>query len=278
MLSSRTEQQYYQGFIFALLLHAVLLIFIISHFNSSFTTAQLNAGQTVKIVQAYAVIDPTQTPRIEQSAPAVESPPSVQPPVVKPVEPVVPPKTQTVAPKEVAFKSKVQPKPEPVKKAIPQPKAVTKTSAKSVAKTEPKLTEQQRMAALAKKLQAQARQSLQQQVQADQAQLDQQAAQAQRTQGIVDKYKALILQKVQQNWVVPVFNKNISCDMLISLAPGGTVLDVKITRSSGNEALDRSAIQAVYKASPLPVPQDSDAFNQIRQFSATFTPESAVSK
>jgi hypothetical protein len=43
--------------------------------------------------------------------------------------------------------------------------------------------------------------------------------------------------------------------------PDGTVIDVKIESSSGNEMFDRTALGAVYKASPLPV---GDLFEHFR--------------
>jgi len=53
------------------------------------------------------------------------------------------------------------------------------------------------------------------------------------------------------------------------------VLEVSLTRSSGDSILDRSAQSAIYKASPLPVPSDTDAFNVFRDISLTVRPESA---
>lgn len=93
-------------------------------------------------------------------------------------------------------------------------------------------------------------------------------------QGEINKFKALILQSISENWIVPVqANKKLHCELLIRLAPSGLVLDVQITKSSGDKALDRSARAAVLKASPLPVPKDEKAFEPFRQFSLTVTPE-----
>jgi colicin import membrane protein len=60
------------------------------------------------------------------------------------------------------------------------------------------------------------------------------------------------------------------------LAPGGVVLDVQVTRSSGDVSLDRSARDAVFKASPLPVPENASEFNQFRQFVLKVKPENIV--
>lgn len=278
------KKNQYKAFVIAILIHLILLGFIVMEFHSNFTPAQLNAGQQIPVIQAHAVLSPP-----APQPPTIQQPPAVQPP---PAEEAPPPPPPVVSkPKEVAFKSQKAPpppKPEPKPAPMPAPKPVTPPPAKPDAKPAPKpapkppapkpLTADEKMKLLAQKLQAQARQSLQQQAQTEQQALDQQMAQARQTQSIVDKYKALILQQVGQHWIVPEVNSNISCRLLITLAPGGTVLDVKLVESSGNDALDRSAIQAVYKASPLPVPEDSNAFNAMRQLDMLVRPESAVSK
>lgn len=91
-------------------------------------------------------------------------------------------------------------------------------------------------------------------------------------QGEVDKYKAMILQQIQQNWIVPGKVDALSCVLSISVAPGGMVTQVKLVKSSGNDALDRSAIAAVNKASPLPVPSNSLEFAAFRTFTLTVMP------
>ncbi len=102
-------------------------------------------------------------------------------------------------------------------------------------------------------------------------------ARAAKMQGVVDKYKALILQSISQNWLIPGgVNKKLSAELMIRLAPGGLVLNVQLTRSSGDTALDRSAVAAVYKASPLPVPTDSSEFEAFRQFVLKVKPESIL--
>lgn len=96
-------------------------------------------------------------------------------------------------------------------------------------------------------------------------------------QGEVDKYKALILQAISENWIVPVgANKNLTSELMIRLAPGGVVLDVQVTKSSGDPSLDSSVRAAVFKASPLPVPPESDRFETFRQFVLKVKPENVI--
>lgn len=110
-----------------------------------------------------------------------------------------------------------------------------------------------------------------QQAAAQQAAAD--AANAARVSGEVNKYKALILNAISQQWILPQnVDSSMSSQFRIRLAPNGSVLEVALTRSSGDPILDRSAQSAIYKASPLPVPSDPTTFNLFRDISLTVRP------
>lgn len=97
-----------------------------------------------------------------------------------------------------------------------------------------------------------------------------------RIAGVVDKYKALILNAISQKWILPEnANSTMYSQFRIRLAPSGVVLDVSLIRSSGDAVLDRSAKDAIYKASPLPVPTDTKSFNLFRDISLTVRPGNA---
>lgn len=96
-------------------------------------------------------------------------------------------------------------------------------------------------------------------------------------QGVVDQYTALIQQAVREEWVFPAENGKLSVRLLIRVAPGGTVLDVQVTKSSGDPSLDSSARAAVFKASPLPVPKDAKGFETFRRFVLTMRPLKSLS-
>lgn len=101
--------------------------------------------------------------------------------------------------------------------------------------------------------------------------------QIKRIDGIVNKYKALILSAIGQNWLVPGgVNKNLSTVYEVQLAPGGVVVSVRLIKSSGNAILDQSAQTAIYKASPLPVPKDPTAFDNFRDLRLTVSPKEVV--
>ena len=107
---------------------------------------------------------------------------------------------------------------------------------------------------------------------ARQSQID--AANQARVAGEVDKYKALIIDAISRQWILPdSVDRNLSSQFRIRLAPDGGVLEVSLTRSSGDPILDRSAQTAIYKASPLPVPVDPVTFNLFREISLTVRPE-----
>jgi len=99
------------------------------------------------------------------------------------------------------------------------------------------------------------------------------AANTARVAGEVNKYKALILNAISQQWILPQnADSNMSSQFRIRLAPNGAVLEVALIRSSGDAILDRSAQSAIYKASPLPVPNDPTTFNLFRDISLTVRP------
>jgi len=108
------------------------------------------------------------------------------------------------------------------------------------------------------------------------AKQSQDVANQQRMAGEVDRYKALILNAIRDRWILPEnVDPGLSSQFVIRLAPTGSVLDVRLARSSGDSLLDRSAQAAIYKASPLPVPTDVATFNMFREISLTVRPSNA---
>ncbi|WP_419418704.1 cell envelope integrity protein TolA [Legionella sp. D16C41] len=102
----------------------------------------------------------------------------------------------------------------------------------------------------------------------------QDAAQKAKIAGEVDKYKAMIVNAISRQWILPDnVDSSLSSQFRIRLAPNGEVLEASLMRSSGDPVLDRSAQTAIYKASPLPVPTDPTTFNLFRDISLTVRPE-----
>lgn len=138
-----------------------------------------------------------------------------------------------------------------------------------------KIKQKQLQAQFQKTLREQSEQSLRQQLLNEEIKL--QSTQSRQSQGEVNKYKALILQAISDHWVIPTqANRKLFSELMIRLAPGGMVLDVQITKSSGDPSLDSSARAAVLKASPLPVPSDPNAFEAFRQFVLKVKPENVL--
>lgn len=136
---------------------------------------------------------------------------------------------------------------------------------------------------LVKKRQEKMQQILQDQLKNEQKQLMQEqsnmgsAAQLAGS-GEVDKYKVMLRQAISSQWIVPdEVDIGATCQLLINVAPDGTVLNVQLLTSSGNIALDRAAQAAVLKASPLPVPQEYKLFSEFRTIKLNFNPQGIVS-
>lgn len=70
-----------------------------------------------------------------------------------------------------------------------------------------------------------------------------------RTDSVTSQsYSALIAARIEQNWSrPPSARKGMQCELEIHMVPTGHVMGVQITKSSGNVAFDRSAVQAVKK-------------------------------
>jgi colicin import membrane protein len=152
--------------------------------------------------------------------------------------------------------------------------------------TQKKVQEQKRQAALAKQKQQQVamdKKKADDKRKREEALIDKQlaeeayqlaSARKSHYQTEIDKYRALITQAISQYWIVPgTASRDVSCVLLIRVAPGGVVLDVKVTRSSGDFVLDRSAMSAVYRASPLPMPADKELVDMFRELRLTVRPE-----
>ena len=101
-----------------------------------------------------------------------------------------------------------------------------------------------------------------------------QATFAARSASEVDKYKVLIRQRVSRSWNRPVgIAKGLKCVVRVRLTPSGEVLSAAVVRSSGNPIFDRSVEYAVYKAAPLPLPEDPALFDNFRDIEFLFSPE-----
>jgi colicin import membrane protein len=92
----------------------------------------------------------------------------------------------------------------------------------------------------------------------------------------ISYYSNIIRNQVIMNWKQPSSAKEgMSAEILITLVPTGEVVQIKLTKSSGNQAFDNSALNAVQKVSKF---EDLDMGrklfdNNFRRFSLIFNPD-----
>lgn len=271
----------------AIALHVVLFAALFIHFASKPTTLN-NAQSATQIINATVV---NQNPSPSKPAPAPAKP-APTPPQPKPVPPT--PKPQPATPKPVEQQAaqelatqQAEQKKQAQQKLVEHQNLVAQQVQKELAAEEKKAKAKQRLAAK-KAAEQSAKQLLQQELAANPSVAESPAAESKseskaeakpaalsaQAQGEIDKYKTLIVQAISQQWIVPDnLTKGLEAKLLVTLAPGGMVVDVKIVKSSGDPVLDRSAQTAVYKASPLPVPADSALFNKFRTINLIVRPE-----
>ena len=92
--------------------------------------------------------------------------------------------------------------------------------------------------------------------------------------GELDRYKALIQQKIQQN----VNNQLCGLDRIelefeISLMPTGDLLgEPKMTQSSKISSCDAAVERAILQSQPLPIPKDKKLFKRLKDLKLKFHP------
>lgn len=299
--------------IISVLLHIVIFALLFLHFSSS----KIPATQNVQVIQAVTInesqltVSPKEpvksnlepiTPKVksiskntiqhieqlalkqqEQSSPAIPLPSHPSPKVVKQEQP------------DLALQEPVMPE-----KVIQKKPSVKKTTAELKQKENQLLKKRQEEEAkqLQKELAIETRQQesqlkeeesateeqektvskdIAEQLNAEKKELtDSKAALAQA--GEIDKYKQMIIQNISRKWLIPnTENKEATCQVLVHVGPGGVVLSVDFIKESGDANLDRSARNAIMKASPLPVPESSELFDNFRALRLTFRPQGIIS-
>lgn len=103
------------------------------------------------------------------------------------------------------------------------------------------------------------------------------AIEASENQQIVNTNAAWINGRVASNWSRPPSARNgMIVKLRINLVPTGRVVSVEVVESSGDDAFDRSAVQAVHRAEPYTrlTELNAELFDeQFRQFTFTFNPQ-----
>ncbi|WP_404343083.1 cell envelope integrity protein TolA [Pseudoalteromonas mariniglutinosa] len=87
----------------------------------------------------------------------------------------------------------------------------------------------------------------------------------------VDKYKALIMARIQQNLLTDAKMKGKQCRLNIRLGFNGLVTEV--TSLGGDKLVCEAALRAVRMADTLPVSKDRDVFDKLKNINLTIAPE-----
>ena len=207
---------------------------------------------TAQIVNSTLIVmEPKSKPK-PAPAPKVEKPPEPNKPVIQQQQP--PP----------AATPKPQPKPSPVKtEKKPDPDEIRK-KAEAEARRKAELLKQQRLQELAT-------QSFEDALETEEVNLDTATEEGEAAKSYIQGIYELVV----QNWSRPPSARNDMKALLqVELVPTGELVAVNVIESSGNEAFDRSAEQAVRKAQKFEVPRDNALFeDRFRRFNLLFQPE-----
>ncbi|MCK0538201.1 cell envelope integrity protein TolA [Alcanivorax quisquiliarum] len=202
---------------------------------------------------------------LERPQPAAPKPAAPQPPP-RPTPP--PPRPDPPAPKPAPPKPAPTPAPKPAPAPAPEPAPQPAPTPPPPAPSfeQPDLTE---LLAQEEVTRAEQRQAASEQT-PQPAQSDSDSLEADPETA---EYVAAIQSTVGRRWTRPPSARNgMEVKLNVRLAPGGDVLSVTLQQSSGDAALDRTAVAAVKNAGRLPVP-DGAAFEKFREFTFLFRPE-----
>lgn len=264
------KEDYRYSLFLAILLHCVLFLVVIVSLRHS--TKLVAAKQSPSVIHATAISQDTliqNTPlQTEKLTPSAKTPMSK--PMLVEKSPVALPQAKIIT---KAHDKKIMPvKKESSRRRKTQlDKSKThRSSSKTVNKTIAHQPDKKSLTGVKNKV----RQLLAQEMQS----VTQQQLAAAANAVTTNKYRELILQSIARQWIMPPeINKHLETRLVVYLAPGGMVLQVVITKSSGNPVLDRSAQTAVYKASPLPVPKNN-LFTNFQQINLTVRPEGIMTQ
>jgi colicin import membrane protein len=183
---------------------------------------------------------------------------------------------QQIAQKEAEAKAK---KDQINKQKLAKEKALAAEKAKAQAQKDKQRIEEQTKA----KREALEKQRLQESLERERARLEAEqqaelaAVQLEEDNKAALSYADAIRRRVEANWSRPTSARNgMKVDLRIQLVPTGTIVNVAVLRSSGNDAFDRSAINAVNKIgqfSEIKTMPSRIFERNFRQFQFSFQPQ-----
>lgn len=267
----------------SLILHGVLIVLLWVYAKPA------TLPEPPKVMQAILMAAPagSNRPTPPAAEPVAAEPVKPPPPTPEPVKPEPP---KPVPPKPAPAKVP-PPKPEPARKPIPEPQKPVVSKPEPV-KPKPLPDEDEELAAVEKETkriadeqaiarkQREAEQRLKAAAEALKAEADAIAAdaaneRARRMSAQIGEFQLAINRKIKANWRRPAaVSGKLVTELRITLLPGGEVASVVVVKSSGSDAFDESAKDAVSRANPLPVPADPALFReQFKVLLLKFKPE-----
>jgi colicin import membrane protein len=190
---------------------------------------------------------------------------TVTPAVAPRAEAFVPPQPEKIAQPDIVIPDKRKPVPVPPQEPKPELKKPVPEAAK-VAKPRPEK-------AKAPKVSKEAARMAEQQAALQKAEQARQSAQEAAIDKVVDEYQAKIQAKIRRNiFMPPNVSKDARAEFMVTLLPGGSVLNAERIKSSGNAAYDDAVERAILKSDPLPVPPDVTLFYRFRKLDLKFKP------
>ncbi len=142
-------------------------------------------------------------------------------------------------------------KPKPKKASKPKPKPKPKKASKSKPKPKPKKVSKPKL--------QEDREEIKRHV-PDALEAEKQLALDQDNEKLTASYSAYIMERIEANWNrPPSARRGMEVALIIQLVPTGQVISTTMVKSSGSEAFDRSAQQAVHKVGRFERLQQLDA-------------------
>lgn len=140
---------------------------------------------------------------------------------------------------------------------------------------EAKREEERRQRAAAAEREHQQQEAARKQREAEEARRKAEAAAKAAQQKLIDDWRARIQAKIKGRVVVPPnIEGNPEARFDVVLLPGGDVLSATLRKASGNPAYDAAVERAILAAQPLPVPSDTDLFQEnFRELTLVFRPK-----
>jgi len=246
--------------ILAVVVHAIFFAFLVFGVNwQTRETAPYEAQLWDKLPPAPAKQGPAEPPKPEPEPPK----PAPEPPKPPPEPPKPPPKPPEEKPEPPKPDPEIALKAEREKKEREQKARQEKLERDKREKEKAEREKQKKEEAQRKREEETRKREEQQAFEAAQKQRDAAAA---RLKAEEDEFTRKIQAKIRGKANVPdTVVGHPTIQVSIRILPGGEVLDVTVTKPSGNPAYDAAIERAIRSASPLPVPDpNSELFARFR--------------